>query len=171
MNVSLFSSQYLVRYLNDIDIKAIYELCHNNSLYYQYCPPFVTEQSIVDNMKALPPNKEAADKHYVGFYNVDQLIAVMDLIMAYPDEKTAFIGFFMTDISVQNSGTGSSIINELCTYLISIGFVSVRLGWVKGNPQAEHFWHKNGFIETGVTYDTETYTVVVAQRKLEFPGY
>lgn len=99
MNVSLFSSQYLVRYLSEIDIKAIYDLCHNNSLYYQYCPPFVTEQSIVDDMKALPPNKEAADKHYVGFYNVDQLIAVMDLIMAYPDEKTVFIGFFMTDIS------------------------------------------------------------------------
>ncbi|MCI8847954.1 MAG: GNAT family N-acetyltransferase, partial [Oscillibacter sp.] len=30
----------------------------------------------------------------------------------------------------------------------------------------EHFWHKNGFRETGVTYDTENYTVIVAQRGL-----
>ena len=72
----------------------------------------------------------------------------------------------MTDVSVQNTGTGSQIIHDLCAYLARIGMVSVRLGWVKGNPQSEHFWHKNGFKETGVTYDTENYTVIVAQRGL-----
>lgn len=39
---------------------------------------------------------------------------------------------------------------------------------VKGNPQAEHFWRKNGFTATGVTYNTDHYTVVVAERKLSF---
>ena len=82
------------------------------------------------------------------------------------DEKTAFIGFFMTDISVQNAGIGSGIISELCSYLPKAGYTSIRLGWVKGNPQAEHFWHKNGFTETEVTYDTDRYTVVVASRDL-----
>ena len=110
--------------------------------------------------------KEMCDKYYLGFYDGEKLIAVMDFIMAYPDELTAFIGFFMTDVSIQNTGTGSKIINDLCAYLFRIGMANVRLGWVKGNPQAEHFWHKNGFRETGVTYDTENYTVIVAQRGL-----
>ena len=35
-----------------------------------------------------------------------------------------------------------------------------------GAEHAESFWHKNGFTETGVTYDTDSYTVVVAQRNL-----
>lgn len=117
-------------------------------------------------MKALPPNKEAFDKHYVGYYEGEKLIAVMDLIMEYPDETTAFIGFFMTAVSVQNMGIGSSIVDDLCRYLSDIGLLSVRLGWVKGNPQAEHFWHKNKFMETGITNESDNYTVIVAQRIL-----
>ncbi|MCI8810722.1 MAG: GNAT family N-acetyltransferase [Oscillibacter sp.] len=148
------------------DVIDIYLLCSKNNLYYQYCPPFVTEQSILDDMQALPPNKDVSDKYYIGYYKGEELIAVMDLIMAYPDEKTAFIGFFMTAVPIQNTGIGSGIIDDLCGYLRDIGFSSVRLGWVRGNPQAEHFWHKNNFMETGTTYDTDSYTVVVAQRIL-----
>lgn len=166
MNVSLFSSQYHVRCMNKADVAEIYSLCSKNSLYYQYCPPFVTKQSILEDMKALPPNKEMYDKHYIGYYKGGELIAVMDFIMAYPDEQTAFIGFFMTAAPIQNTGIGSGIIDELCCYLTDIGLSRVRLGWVKGNLQAEHFWHKNNFVETGITYDTNNYTVIVAQRIL-----
>ncbi|MCM1557955.1 MAG: GNAT family N-acetyltransferase [Butyrivibrio sp.] len=128
------------------------------------CPPFVTEDSIRKDMTALPPGKTAEDKYYVGYFNRHGLAAVMDLIMGFPNNDTAFIGFFMTDVSIQNKGTGSKIISELCTCLSESGISSIRLGWVKGNPQAEHFWHKNGFAETGATYETDGYTVIVAQR-------
>ena len=126
----------------------------------------MTEQSILDDMKALPPNKEICDKYYVGYFKGEELIAVMDFIMAYPDEKTAFIGFFMTAASIQNAGIRSNIIDDLCRYLADIRLSSIRLGWVKSNPQAEHFEHKNNLKETGITYDTDNYTVVVAQRVL-----
>ena len=166
LDVSLLSNRYLVQKIDSADVAKVYELCRNNSLYYQYCPPFVSEQSIIDDMRALPPNKDLSDKYYVGYYEEDKLIAVMDLIMAWPEESAAFIGFFMTDTAVQNRGIGSSIIDELCAVLSYTRVSSVHLGWVKGNPQAEHFWHKNGFNETGTTYDTDNYTVVVAQRIL-----
>lgn len=166
MNILFFSNHFDVRRLDKTDVTDIYALCSKNSLYYQYCPPFVTEQSILDDMIALPSGKEAYDKYYVGYYKGEKLIAVMDFIMAYPDEKTAFIGFFMTEAGIQNTGIGSSIINDLCYYLTDIGLSTVRLGWVKGNPQAEHFWHKNNFTETGIAYDTNNYTIVVAQRAL-----
>ncbi len=169
MNVSILSDRYLVQRISTSDIAKVYELCRKNDLYYQYCPPFVSEQSIIDDMNALPPGKQMRDKYYVGYYDGEKLIAVMDLIMAYPDESTAFIGFFMTDVSVQNAGIGSSIIDELCVKLSLAGVKSLRLGWVKGNPQAEHFWHKNGFKETGAVNDTDQYTVIVAQRMLQQP--
>ncbi len=166
MDIAKFSGVYLVRRLEKEDLSNILSLCSGNGLFYQYCPPFVTEQGIISDMKALPPKKTLSDKYYLGYFDGEKLIAVMDLIAAFPDEKTAFIGFFMTDISVQNAGIGSGIISELCSYLPKAGYTSIRLGWVKGNPQAEHFWHKNGFTETGVTYDTDRYTVVVASRDL-----
>ena len=166
MDISLLSDRYLVRRMTEDNIAEIYALCSKNSLYYQYCPPFVTAGSIADDLKALPPDKEFFDKFYLGYYERRKLIAVIDLILSYPDKDTAFIGFFMTDTSVQNAGVGSGMVDSLCSCLKNLGFSGVRLGWVKGNPQAEHFWKKNRFIETGVTYDTDDYTVVVAQRAL-----
>ena len=164
MKVSLLSDCFLVRRMSEDDIAEIYALCKNNTLYYRYCPPFVTKDSITNDMKALPPDKESFDKYYLGYYDGEKLIAVLDLILRYPGKDTAFIGFFMTDVSVQNAGIGSVIIDMLCSCLKNYGFSSIRLGWVKGNPQAEHFWKKNLFVETGDTYDTDDYTVAVAQR-------
>lgn len=46
-------------------------------------------------------------------------------------------------------------------------YKAVRLGWVKGNSQSEGFWRRNGFVETGDTYDTGGYTVIVAERDLK----
>ena len=166
MDVAKLSNTYHVRRLGEEDVPAILSLCSGNGLYYQHCPPFVTERGIISDMKALPPKKTLSDKYYLGYFDGEKLIAVMDLIMAFPDEKTAFIGFFMTDASVQHAGIGSGIIDELCSFLPTAGYTGIRLCWVKGNPQAEHFWHKNGFTETGVTYDTDRYTVVVAGRDL-----
>lgn len=166
MDISLFSKAYEVRQLSVLDVDGIVSLCSKNELYYRYCPPFVTKESILEDMRALPPGKEYPDKYYVGYFNGENLVAVMDLIMKYPDEKTAFIGFFMVDYFVQNTGIGSKLIGELCSYLPSVGMSYIRLCWVEGNPQAEHFWHKNGFGETGVKCDMGQYTVIVAQREL-----
>lgn len=166
MEISLLSKQYRVRRLTEKDVSEVYRLCSKNELYYQYCPPFVSEQSIINDMKALPPKTEAKDKYYLGYYAGEKLIAVMDLIDGYPDKMTAFVGFFMVESSVQNAGIGSKIIDELCSFLKKNQIVSIRLGWVKGNPQAASFWRKNGFAETGITYDTDNYTVVVAERVL-----
>ena len=166
MDITALSARYRVRRLTPADAPVVYALCRENSLYYQHCPPLVTEQSIISDMSALPPRKTLSDKYYVGYFDGEKLIAVMDLILSFPDEPTAFIGFYMTDVSVQRAGIGSGIIDERCNALPAAGYHSIRLGWVKGNPQAESFWHKNGFTETGVTYDTDSYTGVASQRNL-----
>ena len=166
LDINAFSNQYEVRLIKDTDVRQIYMFCRQNVLYYQYCPPFATEDSIRKDMAALPPKKTADDKYYVGYFDRHGLAAILDLILEYPNKDTAFIGFFMTDASIQNKGIGSTIITDLCAYLSGIGIPYIRLGWVKGNPQAEHFWHKNGFEETGITCETDGYTVIVAQRAL-----
>ena len=164
MNEKEFSTKYEVRKLNIDDIPQIYDLCKKNSLYYEYCPPVVTEESITDDLTTLPPNTGIENKYYVGYFDSGKMIAVMDLIDGYPEEKIAFIGFFMTDVSVQNQGIGSAIIAELAGYLKSVGFKSIRLAWVKGNPQAEHFWIKNGFGFLMETFSTAAECVILAER-------
>lgn len=166
MQIENISDRYRVRKLAEEEVEIIFALCRQNGIYYQYCPPFVTRDSIRRDMQALPPKKSMEDKYYIGYFDTDRLIAVMDLIDGYPDERTAFIGFFMTDVSVQRKGVGTAIISGLCACLHAQRYEAVRLGWVKGNPQSEAFWHKNQFVETGVTYETDGYTVVVAKREL-----
>lgn len=166
MDISLLSKRYIVKILSESDVSKIYELCRKNTVYYQYCPPFVSEESIVCDMSTVPPNKDMSDKYYIGYYDEENLIAVMDLIMYFPDKTTAFIGFFMTDTAIQNTGVGSAIIEDLCAHLAQIGISKIRLGWVKGNPQAKNFWHKNKFAETRDFYESDKFTVIIAERYL-----
>lgn len=166
MDISRFSDRYNVRRLTEENIGNIYGLCRGNPLYYMHCPPFVTRESIARDLTVLPPGREPGDKYFLGFYEGERLIAVMDLINGYPDRNTVFIGFFMTDAAVQNRGVGSEIIDALCLSLKKLGKSSIRLGWVSTNPQAEHFWHKNHFFETGTVNHMDAYTVTVAERRL-----
>ena len=167
--INKLSKNYIVKLLYNKDVAAVYSLCSKNTLYYDFCPPFVTPESIKADMTALPPGKRREDKFYLGYYDNDYLIAVMDLILGYPDEETAYVGFFMTDVSVQGKGVGSAIISEMSQFICSQGYSDIQLGWVKDNPQAEHFWHKNGFKETGKLYDTDDYTVVEARKNMVIP--
>ena len=67
----------------------------------------------------------------------------MDLILKFPEEETAYIGLFMIDIKYQNKGIGSHIIEEVTEQLKLCGYLKVRLGVDKGNPQSFAFWTKN----------------------------
>lgn len=166
MDVTALSSRFAVRALGPQDLPAALVLCLGNPLFYQHCPPAPTPEGLAEDLTALPPRKTMADKHYVGFFDGDQLVALLDLIEGYPTPDIAFIGFFMLDVTRQGQGLGSDMVEELCRALADRGFSAVRLGWVRGNEQATHFWHKNGFVETGATNVTDAYTVVVAERPL-----
>lgn len=69
MNYINFSKSYHVRILIERDIPLILALCEKNTQFYEHCPPFVTEESIRDDMCALPQRKmdEPQDKYYLGF--------------------------------------------------------------------------------------------------------
>ena len=166
MNIQSLSTKYLVKRIEDADISGVFALCKGNPLYYQFCPPFVTVESIKRDMVALPGGKTMADKYYLGFYSDDQLVAVMDLIAGYPNAKTAFIGFFMMNQQWQGMNIGTHIITEACHYLKGAGFSEVRLGYAKGNFQSEAFWLKNHFEKTGVEKQAENYISVYMQRRL-----
>lgn len=149
LEINALSERFYVRRLHENDVDLIYDLSCENKLFYQYHPPFVTKESILEDMSALPPGKSCEDKYYIGFFEDAFLVAVMDLILDYPTEKIAFIGLFMTNILYQHKGIGSEIIADVARHLRSIGYREIRLGVDRGNPQSYSFWSKNGFSVTG----------------------
>lgn len=166
MTYQNFSKTYSVRKLNTTDIDSIFTLCRGNPMYYEYCPPEVTRESIAEDMAALPPGVTNENKYYVGYWDGEKLVAVMDLIDGYPNAETVFIGFFMMDVGIQGKGIGTKIIEELVEYLRKCGYKSIQLAWVKGNPQAEHFWKKNGMQVIKETNSTAAESVLLAERRI-----
>ncbi len=151
MDIQLLSKKYKVRKLDATDVDIIYHLCCKNDLFYKYHPPFVTKESILQDMEMLPPNKSCKDKYYVGFFENNVLVSILDLILGYPTDNTAYIGLLMINASYQNQGVGSAIIKDICEYLKQLELEKVRIGVDKDNPQSNYFWAKNGFSIVGET--------------------
>ena len=144
-----FSQKYAVRPLTAGDVDKILALCAENEQFYRYHPPMATRESILADMTALPPGTGVENKHYLGFFDGDALVAVLDLIEHYPQQNTAYIGFFMTKKERQGCGLGTSLIGKLFDELRKEKFCRVRLAIDRGNPQSKAFWEKNGFALTG----------------------
>ena len=159
---------YSVRKLQpvDADIKKIYALASQNTLFCQYHPPFATRQSILDDMSALPPGKTMMDKFYIGFFDGTVLAAVVDFILAYPDETTGYIGFFMVDKSRQGQGIGSRIVADIENAMRNNGMRHSRLAVDKGNPQSYSFWTKNGYTVCGPAIPNDSSAYIPMQKEL-----
>lgn len=149
MDIPSFSGSYMVRRLTPDDVEPVCDMMRKNELFYRFHPPLVTRESILADMRALPPGKRAEDKYYLGFFEDGCLVAVMDLILSYPAPETAFLGFFMTNVRYQRRGVGSGIVEDVLRHLKRQGFSRIRLGVDHGNPQSLAFWTKNGFSVVG----------------------
>ena len=152
--------------MNDEDVDVIFELCKGNSEYYKWCSKQNSKELILHDLHITPPGIDINDKYYVGFYDNDELVAIMDLIDGYPEKDIAFIGFFMMNANRQGSGRGSALIDGLFAYLKDIGKTEVQLGIDADNPQSTHFWKKNGF-ETIREIINEEGTILYARRLLK----
>ena len=165
IDITRLSRQYTVRELGEADADAILRLCRANAQYYEYCRAEPTMEQVLSDLHVAPPGVDRSDKHYVGFYDGDMLVAVMDLIDGYPEPDMAYIGFFMMNRALQGAGVGSAVIGEAAVCLKSAGKRAIRLAIAKDNPQAAHFWNKNGFLVIREV-DMGGWTALVAEKTL-----
>jgi len=166
INIEKLSTAYQVRRLSASDASKTFALVETNSDFYNFCPPSPNRHTILEDIKLVPANKTLNDKAYVGFFDHDKLIAVMDLIYQYPNDQSAWIGFFMVDKSVQGKGIGSAIINDVAAELKQSGLSLIELAYPKGFVRGEKFLLKNGFIKDGREIAVPGYTVVVMGKQL-----
>ncbi len=164
-DISKLSNIYDVREMHESDADNILEFCRKNVQYYLYCEAEPTKEQILSDLNLTPPGIGPELKHYIGFFQGDILVAVMDLIDGYPEENIAFIGFFMMNADMQGRGIGSALIDEAAAYLKTAGKTSIRLAIDKGNPQSTHFWKKNGFAVISEV-DRDGHALLVAERML-----
>ena len=156
---------YHFRKLNETDADSILAICRENPQFYKYSEARPTREQVLNDLRITPPGKELKDKHFIGFYQEETLIAVMDLIDGYPESDVAYIGFFMMKKEFQGREIGSTIIRGTAAYLKKTGKTAIRLAINKGNPQSTHFWKKNGF-SVIKEVDRNGWAVLVAEKML-----
>lgn len=164
--IKSLSGKYAVRLLCNDDVPEMLRVAQSNPLFYQYMQPDPTAENLTADLKALPPRRTLADKHFFGWFEGERLVAIMDLINHHPKPNMAFIGWFILDHAYQGQGLGRRLVREVLSMLKSQGASEVRLGRIQDNPQSEHFWHVCGFQENGLGYDTEDYHVIVMAKQL-----
>lgn len=165
IDIKKLSDRYDVRRMDDSDADDILFLCMGNPMYYKYCEAEPSREQVMEDLHVTPPGMGMDDKYYLGFFSDGKLIAVLDLIDGYPAPDIGYIGFFMMDAAFQGQQTGSSIIQDVCAYLKQSGKTSVHLAIAEDNPQANHFWKKNGFVILK-TVERNGWKIHVAERKL-----
>ena len=166
IDISMLSSQYFVRRLDDSDADDILCFCKKHTLFYQYGGTEATKEQILNDLHVTPPGVNDSDKYYVGFFNNQDLVAVLDLIDGYPETDIAYIGFFMMNADLQGKQIGSRIIQDVSMYLKQTGRMRIRLAIDKSNPQANHFWKKNGFLAFKEV-EMNGWTALVAEKTLK----
>lgn len=139
------SNVYKIKFLTGEDIPDALTLCQENTAYYELIKTSPSEETLRNAMSHVPEGADPEDKFFAGYYQEDQLVALMDLVVRYPLPSNACINWFMVKKDLQKTGIGSRIIEELLFFLMESGIEVVRLDAIEEDPETMRFWTSNGF--------------------------
>ena len=98
------------------------------------------------------------------FFYDNELVAVMDYIVSFPQEDTIFIGLFMVDIKESGKGIGSSIIDEALNVFKREGYVKSEACLYEGKPSKQKILAEMRVVETGIERENEHGVAVVLEK-------
>ena len=171
LDIQSLGTAYDVRRLTVADIADVYGLARTNRKFYETLGTRLTVDGLTDVITRVPEGAGANAKLFLGFFDpVDdgyqELVAVMDLIMGYPEAKTAFIGWFMVDAALQGQGIGSDIFADVRASMSAQGFCAMELACPAADEGARAFWEAQGFTASGEAYYNGEYDVVRMRRDI-----
>lgn len=156
--------------VNEENVDDVVNLLKSNTYYFEKTQNHpVTRKEALEDSKALPPKKTLKDKTYACLYYNKKCAAVIDYIEAYPNEKAAFLGFLILDVSFHKRGLAGEILSALEKISKDKGFTKLELGCYLENEIGCRFWLKKGFKETARlkrVIDNEPHILIKMQKML-----
>lgn len=156
-----------IRRIKEEDLNEVLTLCLGNKEYYDYLHEQPTIENLKADLSAVPPGKTVDDKYFMGFYEENHLVAILDFILRYPSDDTAYIGWLIVDQQQQGKGIASQIVEMICARSQQAGFQKIELGCIKGYAHAQNFWKKHGFLPNGRSKQMKDITMLVLSKTLE----
>lgn len=163
-------SEYRIEIISENNIDDVLDLMLSNKYFYSKTQEHdVTREECLDDINALPPNVEYANKTHVAFYDKEKCIAVVDFIEGFPKDSIGYLGLLMLHESVHRKGIGEKILASIFEVAKEKGFKDIELGCYESNERGYMFWSKMGFKEIRRSereVDGKIYTIISMQREL-----
>ncbi|MBR0087699.1 MAG: GNAT family N-acetyltransferase, partial [Lachnospiraceae bacterium] len=163
----LLANDFDVKKLDESDITDVFRLCRDNRRFFRMLKIRPGRKMLTD-IVTNPPADAGQDtiKYCFGFYDQGQLIAVLDLVLGYPESNDAFIGWFVVAADRQHEGIGSQIIADLRAAAREQGYDYLSVASPSVSEDAASFWEGQGFRRTGETTEQNGYPAETWARDL-----
>ncbi|WP_137642977.1 GNAT family N-acetyltransferase [Lactiplantibacillus modestisalitolerans] len=137
---------FKIRLLTQADQADLLALEQTNPAYHRYFTPEpLTATEIQRDLTAHPEGVVAAQKQVFGFYLANRLVAVLDLLNQYPQERFLFVGLLMVNKTYQRKTIGTVIMTGLMAAAQQAGIVAIQLTRVTADTASATFWRQLGF--------------------------
>lgn len=121
----------------------LFQACHE---YFELISGEIPEDA-EDYFNSLPPNKEYDEKHCIGVFDGEILIAAIDLVENYPKDKEWIIGLLVIHPDFRGIGLGRKIEEVLAAIVVENRGKFLRLGVQVQNEEGLKFWKRLGYEE------------------------
>lgn len=142
-------NEYLIKEIahhHSTQIMALYEQCEDYFLLHEGDLPENCDEFFND----LPPGKTKKDHHAIGVFHHHQLIAVVNLVEDFPEDREWIIGLMLLAPEYRKKGLGRKIHNILCQYAEFNDAKKMRIGVLKDNTLGYNFWAAIGYTQKEV---------------------
>ena len=166
LDIQALGTSYDVRRLTEADIADVTLLARSNRRYYRQLHTRPSAAVLTEIITDVPEGAGPNSKYCVGFYDEDVLVAVMDLIVGYPEADDAYIGWFMVDESLQGHGVGGSIFADVRAAMQAQGFDHLEVACPVSSESGMRFWEEQGFTRKGEHVYRDRYIVATLERDI-----
>jgi len=125
----------------------------SNQPYFQLFGNMADDSSIFATINKLPDGISQDNKLIAAICDEDEPVAIIDLIIDYPNKGELWLGLLLVRGDVQSHSKGKSIMFYTMQAAQEAGFNKISLGVHNKNPRAFRFWQKMGFYYERVSGD------------------
>jgi RimJ/RimL family protein N-acetyltransferase len=141
-----------LREIKPDDVDAVQELIESDPGYTERITGYPPGSSDAQSLLMMrPDNLPENSKVVLGAWAAGELVAVVDLLRGYPNDRTAFIGLLEVHGRHQRQGLGAASYGLTEQYVANAWpeIEKLRLAVVDTNAEAARFWMVMGFEPTG----------------------
>ncbi|MBN2900083.1 MAG: GNAT family N-acetyltransferase [Clostridia bacterium] len=146
MMIPVGDKEYLFKEIDRSYSEGVLKLFQASSTFFELVGgevPADTEEFFSE----LPPGKDYDEKHLIGVFDGEEMVAVIDIVEDYPRDKEWIIGLLVVHPDYRRQGLGSKIDEVLGKIVKENRGKSLRVGIQVQNEDGLKFWYNCGYEE------------------------